>query len=285
MERLELLRSFYAEELQAVAGLRSTALVQAFAKVPREHYLGDGPWLLRSPSYEGYRQTPDADPRRLYHNVLVAIDAKRDLNNARPSFLAALIEEVGGAEGQHLVHVGCATGYYSAVMAELVGPRGKVTAIEFDPDLAQRARHNLRTFPHVRVLQGDGSAIDPGPTHGIIVNAGATHPSRHWLNALVMGGVLALPLTVAPDAPGLRRGGHILKVTRQQAGYAACFVSPVGIYPCAASRDPERNLRLHQAFATKDPGQVRSLRCDVHASEESCWLHDSDVCLSTLPVA
>ena len=91
MADLQTLRGYYAEELRAVANLQSEALVRAFAKVPREHFLGPGPWqvfgaLNRSPI--GRRK--DADPRHLYHNLLVVIDAARHLNNGYPSFLALL---------------------------------------------------------------------------------------------------------------------------------------------------------------------------------------------------
>ena len=48
-----LLRQFYADELRAVANLQSEALVRAFAKVPREHFLGPGPWQVKSPGFEG----------------------------------------------------------------------------------------------------------------------------------------------------------------------------------------------------------------------------------------
>ena len=37
---LEQLRRFYSEELRIVAGLESPDLVSAFARVPRERYLG-----------------------------------------------------------------------------------------------------------------------------------------------------------------------------------------------------------------------------------------------------
>jgi protein-L-isoaspartate(D-aspartate) O-methyltransferase len=91
---LNLARQFYAEELRAVSDLQSEALVRAFAKVPREHFLGPGPWQVRSPGIEGYYATKDADPRRLYHNILVAIDATRDLNNGHPGLLAFLIDSL-----------------------------------------------------------------------------------------------------------------------------------------------------------------------------------------------
>ena len=109
--------------------------MKAFAKVPREHFLGPGPWKILSSGFE-YWTTKDADPKHLYHNVLVAIDAERKLNNGHPSFLAFLIEQLELQAGDHVVHVGCGTGYYTAVMAEVVGSIGNVTAYEIDAGLA-----------------------------------------------------------------------------------------------------------------------------------------------------
>jgi protein-L-isoaspartate(D-aspartate) O-methyltransferase len=39
-------RRAYAEEVRATANLRSDALVAALARVPREHFLGPGPWQI-----------------------------------------------------------------------------------------------------------------------------------------------------------------------------------------------------------------------------------------------
>ena len=135
MNDLDRAREYYAEELRAVANIQSEAVVKAFAKVPHEHFLGPGPWKILSPGFE-YWTTKDADPKHLYHNVLVAIDAERKLNNGHPSFLAFLIEQLELQAGDHVVHVGCGTGYYTAVMAEVVGSIGNVTAYEIDAGLA-----------------------------------------------------------------------------------------------------------------------------------------------------
>ncbi len=45
---MDLCRRFYAEETRVVAGIRSQALVGAFAKVPSEHFLGAPPWRYSS---------------------------------------------------------------------------------------------------------------------------------------------------------------------------------------------------------------------------------------------
>ena len=63
------------------------------------------------------------------------------------------------AAGDHVIHVGAGQGYYSAILAEIVGPTGRVTAIEIDPDLAMKARRNLASdWPQATVVAADGFA-------------------------------------------------------------------------------------------------------------------------------
>jgi protein-L-isoaspartate(D-aspartate) O-methyltransferase len=281
---LDLARAFYAEELRAIANLQSEAVVRAFAKVPREHFLGPGPWQVRNPVFDGYWTTNDADPRRLYHNLLVAIDASRRLNNGHPSFLAFLIDALDLQTGQHVVHVGCGTGYYTAIMAEVVGREGHVTAIEVDSDLASRAQSNLSYLSHVQVFAGDGGQLDPGPSDAIFVNAGATHPRSIWLDSLRSGARLLVPLTVTEDADH-GGGGRVLKVTRQPGGFTASFISGVGIFSCVGGRDSKLNQRLKEAFERGDWKSVQSLRREPHEPVDSCWFHGRDFCLSKLPIS
>jgi protein-L-isoaspartate(D-aspartate) O-methyltransferase len=283
MSDLDTLRQYYAEELGAVAHLQSEAVVKAFAKVPREHFLGPGPWQVRSPDVEDYWQTKSGDPRHLYHNILVAIDASRHLNNGHPSFLAFLIDSLELHEGDYVVHLGCGTGYYTAIMAEVVGPQGHVTAIEVDHELVGRARVNLSYLPQVQIIEGDGGETDAGPSDAILINAGATHPRSIWLDSLRIGGRLLVPLTATEETDS-GGGGRILKVVRHNRGSSASFISEVGIFSCVGGRDSELNQRLKEAFERDEWKSVQSLRRDPHAPADTCWLHTENFCLSKLEV-
>src|SRR6266567_4338039 len=180
-------RRQYAEELRFTAKLGSRAVIDAFATVPRERFLGPGPWRILSPmAMAEYRTTEDADPRHLYHDVLIAIDEERRLNNGQPSLWARLYDGLGLTRGAHVVHVGAGTGYYSAILAEIVGRNGRVTAIEIDPLLAARASDNLAAaWPQATVVAADGFTFRPDrPADVIVVNAGVTHFSSVWLDTL-----------------------------------------------------------------------------------------------------
>jgi protein-L-isoaspartate(D-aspartate) O-methyltransferase len=157
MNDLEAVRRAYAKQILTKAGVADDALEDAFARVHREDYLPAGPWRILCPS-GGYRDTPSADPIHLYTDDLVAISSERNINNGQPALHAELLSRAAIRAGEHVVHVGAGAGYYSAIMSELVGNAGRVTAIEFASDLSQIAKRNLAGRANVRVLQGDGFA-------------------------------------------------------------------------------------------------------------------------------
>jgi protein-L-isoaspartate(D-aspartate) O-methyltransferase len=219
------------------------------------------------------------DPRDTYHNVLFALDESRQLNNGQPSFVGHLIDASNASSGQHAVHIGCGSGYYTAILAELVGESGHVTAIEIDDDLAARARVNLEPWSQVSVKHADGTKFDPGAAESILVNAGATHPAPLWLDRMLPGATLILPMTTNAAVHG---GGWVLRVNHTANGFEARFLSTVGIYHCAGARSDEMNRLLTQSYmkGVEELQAVRSLRRDDHSESEDCWLHTDDFCLS-----
>lgn len=278
---MELLRQFYAEEVRVCANVQTQALASAFAKVQREKFLGPGPWLIgwSGGTSSEYWTTEDADPAHVYHNVVIAIDPQKNLNNGHPASLATWMDALDLKPGARVLHVGCGTGYYSAILAETVGPEGHVWAIDVEPQLAERARANLADVPHVTVECADGWDFDPGICDAIFINAGATHPNPRWLARLAPGGTLVVPLTLILTGVA-HSSGMVLKVTRTDDSYPARFLSPVSIYPLATGRSEEWNSRLAKAMGTRQWGAVRSLRLDEHAAEESCFCHGEGLCIS-----
>ena len=119
-------REFYAEEIEATCGLTTPALARAFATVPREEFVGPGPWMVQGGGdlFAPARRTADADRRRVYHNLSIAIDPERQLYNGAPGVVATWLDALALAPGARVLHVGCGTGYYSAIIAEVVGPGG-----------------------------------------------------------------------------------------------------------------------------------------------------------------
>ena len=205
---LALRRRFYAEEIEAVAKLRSPLLVTALAEVPREDFLGTGPWtVLADADFSGLsaprtRETPDTDPARVYHNIAIALDPSRQLFNGQPGTLASWIDTLALSSGSRVLHVGAGTGYYTAVMAHCVGESGRVLAYEADAQLAARARAALTPIPWVTVVSEARVDRFDEAFDAILVNAGVTHPLDAWLDALAPGGRMILPMTATMPAMG-----------------------------------------------------------------------------------
>ena len=285
---LEHARREYASRIAAAASLRSRRLVDALAAVPREAFLGPGPWQIKridGSGHDHYQTTPDDDPRHVYDDVLVALDAERNLNNGEPVFLLQCLEDLDLAPGGRFLHLGCGTGYYTAIAAEAVA-EGTVVGLELDPELAERARENLRGWPGVSIEAADASEAVDGEFDAILVNAGATEPLPLWLDHLADAGRLLVPMTVDLPEPWAGVGaGQMLLVDRRGGEYAARFVRPVAVFHCAGARSSTGSSLLQRAFSRGGHEQVRRLRRDEHDAGSSCWLHGHGFCLGTSPAA
>jgi protein-L-isoaspartate(D-aspartate) O-methyltransferase len=122
-QELAIIRRAYAKQILAAAQVDNSHLEQAFAQVRREDFLGPGLWVI--PRWGGgYLPTPSADPVYLYIDSVVQIIAERHLNNGQPSGHAKWIASASIKPGEHVVHVGTGTGYYTAIMSHLAGPSG-----------------------------------------------------------------------------------------------------------------------------------------------------------------
>jgi protein-L-isoaspartate(D-aspartate) O-methyltransferase len=275
-------RRIFSDEIRVVAGIDSAELVEAFACVPRENFMGTAPWQISSGiSLRGpcYRSTNEI--RDLYHDVFIALKASQSLNNGQPSILAKIISALDLTAGKSLLHVGCGTGYYTAIMAEMVGANGMVTACEIDPGLAECATSNLLKYPQVKVLSQDGAA-DPHASvdairDAILINAGVTHLHPAWLANLREGGVLVAPFMVGRASTS--KDAIVLRIVRHGQKFTAELVTILSIYPCTGMCDPANQSLLNAAFESHALADVRSLRADVHLRQESCIVHTPQFCL------
>jgi protein-L-isoaspartate(D-aspartate) O-methyltransferase len=289
---LDLRRRFFAEEIEAVARLRSAALVAALAAVPREQFLPPGPWtILADADAAGlgtgapkYRQTADADPARVYHNIGVAIDAERQLFNGQPATLAPWIDALELTPGARVLHVGAGLGYYTAVIGHCTGAAGRVVALEADAALAAQARARLASMPWIDV-RDDASGVADGETFdAILVNAGMTHPLDTWLDALAPGGRMILPLTASMPAMGPIGKGYVFLIQRPAEGsdYTAKLAGFVAVYSAVGLRDEWLNASLGKAMMAgpQRAMAVTRLRREPHDHAIACWHHGTGFCFS-----
>jgi protein-L-isoaspartate(D-aspartate) O-methyltransferase len=281
---VEAFRSFYARRTAAMAGIPAveSRLAAAFESVPRERFLGKGPWRVLTPT--GYISTPSDDPAFLYQDIVVALSGdgpvnmltgEGPINNGQPSLQATCLGNVNPVNGETVLHIGAGTGYYTALLATLVGLTGVVVAYEVVPQLAERAAANLAGFAHVTVHNRSGSEGPLRAADIIYVNAGATAPLDIWLDALRIGGRLVFPLT-----PAAGIGGMLLVARQSDEDFSANFISPAMFIPCIGARDDKTAQRLTDAFRRGGLGGVNSLHRNTPV-DASCWFGGEGWWLST----
>jgi len=277
-ERLARRRAFFARRIAWQAGA-DAAVEAAFAAVPREAFAGPPPWqiALHGPAGATYMEVPDDDPLHLCQDVLVALDAAKGLNIGEPVLHARCIAALALRPGEAVLHVGAGTGYYTAILAELVGPRGRVDAYEVEPALAARAAAALEGLPNVAPHARSGAVAPLPPADAVYVNAGLSQPCWPWLEALRPGGRLLFPLQ---SSGGF--GGMLLVTKPVQGGLAwpARFVQRASFVGCRVDLPGDTAVGLAAAFAGGGWQEVRCLRLDDDA-DASCWFAGRGWWLST----
>jgi len=260
-------------------------VVDALASVARERYLPSGPWTIRGEAdfQAPLRQTADADPRHVYHNIAVAIDPGRMLFNGAPGLIAMAIDALTLRPGDRVLHLGTGLGYYTALIAKCVGPTGRVLGIDVDAELAAGARGNLADQHQVEIRQGDGAGPLGEMFDAMLINAGVTHPLRSWIEALAVGGRMIVPITATmPPMTTIGKGPMLLvKRTDDPARLDARFVAFVAIYSAIGLRDEATNALVGKALTASPFAPVTSLRLDAHEAGPACWVHGQSFCLST----
>lgn len=265
MSDLVTLRARYARAAMRWAeegGIANLRVEAAFAFVPRERYLTEPPWRIFAPG--GLMDAETSDPARLYDDVLVVLDRGRGINNGQPSLHAAWIAGVDPRPGETVVQIGIGAGYYTAILAELVGEGGRVEAYEIEPRLAAIARRNLAGLGQVAVHSETGVGRPLPSADVIYVAAGVAAPDPGWLEALRPGGRLVCPWQPTSGH------GHTMRLTRNAAGFAARLHAGVSFMACAGAEigdvGPIASMPRHHLGETRSAWLTRERPADDSAT-------------------
>jgi protein-L-isoaspartate(D-aspartate) O-methyltransferase len=160
------LRRQLVEELERGSRPLSPAVREAFLAVPREYFV---PERAASDGLEAiYRDEAiltTHDERGMYTS-----------SSSQPSIMVPMLEALELREGQRVLEVGAGTGYNAALLTELVGPKGRVVALELEPATARGAQRALaHCGSPAQVVVGDGREgfERAAPYDRIIVTASA----------------------------------------------------------------------------------------------------------------
>jgi protein-L-isoaspartate(D-aspartate) O-methyltransferase len=228
---LDDVRRAYAKELARLSASPDPRLEKTFYSVHREDFLPPGPWKLL---VEGrYAETPDSDPRHVYRNSVIALDARKGINNGEPHLHAMWIGAVAPKPGETITQIGLGMGYYSAILSLLVQPGGHLTGFEIESDLAETARRNLAGFKNVTVVTGDAVSLELPPSDVIYVSAAVAAPPESWLAALRPGGRLIFPWRPTAEV------ALAMLVTRAAQGFEARPLMSSWFIPCAGASSPK----------------------------------------------
>jgi protein-L-isoaspartate(D-aspartate) O-methyltransferase len=151
---------------------------EAFKAVDRKAFLPqearDAAWL-DSPIPIGYGQT-----------------------NSQPSTVRMMLEWLGPQPGEKILDVGSGSGWTTALLSYLVGPEGKVYAVEKIPELVQVGSENCQKagINNAQFFEaGDVYGLpDFAPYDRILVSAAAKELPQELLDQLVVGGRLVIPI-------------------------------------------------------------------------------------------
>ncbi|HDJ26866.1 MAG: protein-L-isoaspartate O-methyltransferase [Thermoplasmata archaeon] len=166
------------KRLRAEGVLSDPRVEEALRAVPRERFL--------PPRLEKYAYVDE--PIHIGHGQTCSA----------PHMVVIMLQELELGEGMKVLEVGTGSGWNAALLAYLVGPRGRVVTVERIPALAEEARRRLKEmgFDNVKVVVGDGSLgyPDEAPYDRIIVTAAAPEVPPPLVEQLAEGGILLIPV-------------------------------------------------------------------------------------------
>jgi protein-L-isoaspartate(D-aspartate) O-methyltransferase len=207
------------DRLIARGALWSPAVIAAFRATPRHYFLDRV--FARDNRDNHWQEVPTVPLRRLglrlvYSDRALATRLSPPLagrtqvpisSSSQPSLMAQMLEDLRLCRGLRTLEVGAGTGYNAALLAHAAGP---VVSLDVDERVVAEARRHLHHFPDrpVECVTGDGRSGWPAaaPFDRILVTAASPDLEPAWLAQSADGGVVEVPLALAPGLAYLARG-------------------------------------------------------------------------------
>lgn len=120
---------------------------------------------------------------------------------SQPMTVAFMLEQLQPNSGQNILDIGSGSGWTTGLLSQIVGEKGRVTAIEVIPELKEFGESNLLKYGFVKkgiteFICTDGSKgyKKEAPFDRILVSASAKEISEEWKNQLKTGGRIVVPV-------------------------------------------------------------------------------------------
>jgi len=118
--------------------------------------------------------------------------------NSQPTTVKMMLEWLEVEPGNKVLDVGSGSGWTTALLSHLVGPSGKVCAVELIPELVEFGRENCRRFgiKNAKFHQASEAFGLPryAPYDRILVSASARELPDELLSQLKIGGKMVIPV-------------------------------------------------------------------------------------------
>lgn len=177
---------------------------------------------------------PEGTPLEVAYNADDSVATKRDQDGvivssiSAPFIQAQMIEQARLGPGMSVLEIGSG-GYNAALLAEVVGPGGRVVSVDIDPEVTDRTSALLDAAGYssrVTVVRADAEHGVPElePVDAILVTVGAWDISPAWLEQLSENGTIVVPLRMngITRSIGFRReGDHLVSTSAEVCGFVA----------------------------------------------------------------
>lgn len=120
---------------------------------------------------------------------------------SQPTTVAFMLERLGAMPGNIVLDIGTGSGWTTALLATIVGKKGRVYGIEIVPELLAFGQYNLNKYKFSNVsLEQAGDTLGlpaNAPFDRILVSAGTNHVPNELLMQLKEGGTMIIPIDAA----------------------------------------------------------------------------------------